>query len=445
MNRLLETIGISADRLARLRNEMAWVVTGQLLSFVGGFAGIKILTTVLGPQGYGELALGLTIAGLLNLALYGPASNVVARFFSICREREELGIYFSVLRRSHRLLAVGVALLAAVAGGVAWATGGERWGGIVMAASLFGIVGGINASYLALQNAVRQRKVVALHQGADVWLRVAFAAAFLLAVPGSGTVALLGYAAGTLFVTVSQAVFALRNDDIRAGWTAPAGEPERQRERLREFGRYAAPFVVWAGIAFVSIYGDRWVLQYLFGEREVGIYAALYQIAAAPVNLLVAVVNQLAVPIIFERAGSMTSVDQAAGSARLLNKTVAAASLLLLAVTGGFWLFGEEAALLLTSGEFAARHQLLWLLALGLSLFSVGQIMATKGLYYNRPRIYLWPKSIQTVSFLALSLWLGRELGITGVALSLCGSSLIHLVMVAYANARLESPLSSST
>ena len=435
MNRLLETIGISADRLARLRNEMAWVVAGQLLSFVGGFAGIKILTTVLGPQGYGELALGLTIAGLLNLALYGPASNVVARFFSICRERGELGIYFAALKRSHRWLASGVALLAAVAAGIAWVAGGGRWGGIVMAASLFGIVGGINASYLALQNAVRQRKIVALHQGADVWLRVAFAAAFLLAVPGSGTVALLGYAAGTLFVTVSQAIFVQRNDDIRAGWTAPAGEPERQRERLREFGRYAAPFVVWAGIAFVSIYGDRWVLQYLFGEREVGIYAALYQIAAAPVNLLVAVVNQLAVPIIFERAGSMTSVDQAAASARLLNRTVAAASLLLLAVTGG---------LLLTSGEFAVRHQLLWLLALGLSLFSVGQIMATKGLYYNRPRIYLWPKSIQTVSFLALSLWLGRELGITGVALSLCGSSLIHLVMVAYANARLESPLSAS-
>ena len=93
-------------RVFQLRHELAWVVTGQLLAFLGGFAGIKILTNVLGPEGYGQLALGLTIAGLLNMFVYGPIGQVVLRFFSVYRERGELSIYFTILKNAHITSAV---------------------------------------------------------------------------------------------------------------------------------------------------------------------------------------------------------------------------------------------------------------------------------------------------------------------------------------------------
>ncbi|HEX9078711.1 MAG TPA: hypothetical protein VF795_03915, partial [Desulfuromonadaceae bacterium] len=86
------------ERIVKLRHEMAWIVAGQFFGFVGGFAGIKALTNIMGPKGYGELALGLTIAGLFNMYVYGPIANVVARFFAVYRERGRLGVYFAVLK-----------------------------------------------------------------------------------------------------------------------------------------------------------------------------------------------------------------------------------------------------------------------------------------------------------------------------------------------------------
>lgn len=88
------SIKIRLNQLYHVRHEMIWVVVGQILAFLGAFAGIKILTNVMRPEGYGQLALGMTIAGLLNMFIYGPIGQVVGRFFSVCREKNELSVFF---------------------------------------------------------------------------------------------------------------------------------------------------------------------------------------------------------------------------------------------------------------------------------------------------------------------------------------------------------------
>jgi O-antigen/teichoic acid export membrane protein len=120
-----------------LRGETGWVLAGQGIAFVGSFLGIKILTGMLGPKGYGELALGLTIAGLFNMYLYGPLANVVARFFSVYRERGDLAVYFGVLKKSHLLLAVSLTVLAALIGLILWPWLGLDWALIGVIATLY--------------------------------------------------------------------------------------------------------------------------------------------------------------------------------------------------------------------------------------------------------------------------------------------------------------------
>ena len=70
-----------ANRFAQVWQEIIWVIVGQILTFIGGFAGIKILTNVMGPEGYGKLALGMTIAGMMNMFVFGPIGQVILRFF----------------------------------------------------------------------------------------------------------------------------------------------------------------------------------------------------------------------------------------------------------------------------------------------------------------------------------------------------------------------------
>jgi O-antigen/teichoic acid export membrane protein len=437
MNPVAERLKLLLERSWKLRHEMTWIVTGQVIGFLGGFIGIKVLTNIMGPKGYGQLALGLTIAGIFNMYVYGPIANVVARFFVAYRERGQLGSYFAVLKKYHGLLAVMVSLSSLAASGIAGLYLGGEWALIILLSSLYGVASGINVSYISLQSAIRQRKIVALHQGADVWLRIGLSVALLLLLGNSGYFSLLGYLLGTLLVTISQGIFALRNNEIRFYWRGDAADDAEKRETYREFSGYAASFVIFAVFASVSMYSDRWILQGMFGVSVVGIYSAIYQIAASPVNIFFAMVNQLVVPIVFERAGTMTSAAQAENSAKLVRLTVVLSSLAGIFVTAVSCVFSEPLVRLLTNGTFAGFHNILWIIVLGLFLFNIAQLFTIKGLYCNRPRIYFWPKAWQACSFLLLAYPLAKKYGIYGVAAAICGSSLLYLGSVVFVNRKI--------
>ncbi len=437
MMHLAERVKPLLGRLWGLRHEATWILFGQFVGFVGGFIGIKVLTNIMGPKGYGQLALGLTIAGVFNMYVYGPIANVVARFFVAYRERGQLGSYFSVLKKSHGLLALILSLSALAASGIAGLFLGGEWSLIILLSSLFGVASGINVSYISLQSAIRQRKIVALHQGADVWLRIGLSVALLLLFGTSGCYSLLGYLLGTLLVTISQGIFALRNAEIRSHWSGDSADDAEKRGAYREFSGYAASFMLFAVFASVSMYSDRWILQGMFGVGAVGIYSAIYQIAASPVNIFFAMVNQLVVPIVFERAGAMTQQSQAASSASLVRFTVLFSTLAAALITAVACALSEPLVRLLTNRTFAVYHNMLWITVLGLSLFNIAQLFTIKGLYCNRPRIYFWPKAWQAGSFLLLAYLLAKHFGITGVAAAICGSSFLYLGAVVFVNRKI--------
>lgn len=444
MKNLFVALKLLRDRFHSLRREMAWILTGQFFGFVGGFIGIKILTNMLGPTGYGQLALGLTIAGLLNTYAYGPVANVVARYFSVYRERGRLNIYFTVLKCSHRRLALAGVTLAVVAGsGTAWFLGGE-WALIVLLSFLYGIASGINASYISLQNAIRQRQVVALHQGADVWLRIGLSVALIFLFAKSGCSALLGYLLGTTLVTLSQRIFALRNSMIHDAWHVPATPPEKVREAWHEFSHYATSFMLFAVFASFSLYADRWLLQGLYGSGAVGIYAAVYQIAASPVNIFFSMVSQLVTPIVFERAGALTSSSNAKSGMALLRQTVMVSSLVALLITAVAAVCSGPLVRVLTNATFAYHHRLLPVMVIGLCIFNLGQQLTIKGLAFNQPRIYLLPKILQAASLLVSGYVLARWYAIAGVAWAVCLSSFVYLAAVLLVNGRLRLNLSGN-
>ena len=62
--------------------EVAWVVAGQAAAVVGSLALLRLLTTIMTPDEYGRLALGLTLAGLVGQAMTGGVANGIGRFRS---------------------------------------------------------------------------------------------------------------------------------------------------------------------------------------------------------------------------------------------------------------------------------------------------------------------------------------------------------------------------
>ena len=423
-----------ASRFRRVSGEAGWVVLGQGLAFLGNFALIKLLTSELGPAAYGQLSLGISIAGVLHMFLYGPMEQTALRFVSVYRETGRTRLLLVLLKQAHRYAAAIVLAVAAGLSVAAYVAAGPDWGLLMLCALCFGVAGGVNATLSSLQTALRQRRSAAIFQGADVWLRLGLALTALLLLPHGATTVLLGFCLGTLCIALAQGWALARNP----AWRDQAGGTDDSREDAArsELLRYAMPYVGFAAFAWLGSYSDRWMVLAFADEHSVGIYAALLQIANAPIALFLGMTNQYLVPLIFDRAGAAQTAQQHASSARLLKLATAAYATGLAVMVAVAAAFGEPLVRLLTNAEFAQHASLLWVLCAGLGLASMGQLLVVKGLSRNSSREYMAAKVVQVVALLAAAPLLIQSLGLLGMGLALCASGSAYLLAVALTNRR---------
>ena len=159
------------SRFKRLAKEGSWIVAGQVAAVAGTLVLVRVLTERLDPAQYGQLALGLTVAGLLNQTVLGGISAGIARLYSIADERQALRAY---LLDSARLLcyatlaviAVGLAVMACLV-----SLGYSPWLGLAAAAMVFSLLSGFTGALTGIQNAARQRAAAAFNGGLDVGRR----------------------------------------------------------------------------------------------------------------------------------------------------------------------------------------------------------------------------------------------------------------------------------
>ena len=84
------------------------------MAVLGAMIGVRILTGVLTPEVYGQLALGMTVATFTNVAVLGPLSNGATRFFAPAREAGGLPGYFAAVKRLVLQASTAVLLLSLV-------------------------------------------------------------------------------------------------------------------------------------------------------------------------------------------------------------------------------------------------------------------------------------------------------------------------------------------
>jgi O-antigen/teichoic acid export membrane protein len=203
---------LDADLKSRLPRqgvvvESVWVVSGQAAAVIGSLIGLRLLTEMLDPATYGELALGLTLALIANQTLFGPLANGAMRFFSTALEMNDVTAYVTALRTiASRMTAfiIAVTMLLLL---LLHVLGQIRWVGLLLAVSAFSVLAGYNGILNGMQNAARQRGLVAIHQGLDTWLRFFVAITFMIWFGADSAVAMGGFAAATLMVLTSQCLF----------------------------------------------------------------------------------------------------------------------------------------------------------------------------------------------------------------------------------------------
>jgi len=415
-------IKVISSRYYHLAKEGTWILLGQVSAVLGALVLVRVLTEYLDPVQYGRIALGLTVVGLVDQVAMGGLSNGISRFYSVAAEKQEFGGY---MRASRRL--IFFATLVVFGAGATLLTGlsllgGDRWISLAAAALLFAVLSIYNSTLSGIQNAARQRAVVAFHGALDAWLKILLAVAAVLLLGGSGTAVVLAYAGSSLLVNTSQFIFLRRL--IPPSRTGGGDD----RAWMLRIWAYSWPFSIWGIFTWAQQSSDRWALEVFASTQEVGLYAVLFQLGYTPIALATGMAVSFIGPILYQKSGDATSDSRNAFVHELawritfscLAMTLLAFSL---AMTLHEWIFR-----LVVAAEFRSISYLLPWVVLAGGLFAAAQMLGLKLMSEMRSAAMLRAKIVTALLGIVFNIYGASVAGTKGIAISAVAFSTVYFL-----------------
>lgn len=431
---------LGSPRIRRLAKEGTWIVAGQIASVAGALALVRVLTEHLSPTQYGDLALALTLGILVCQVAFSGAMPGILRYYTVAVDEGDTHQYFAATRRMMRYSTLAAAGLSALLLFGLVLIGRSYWMGTVAIAIMFSILGSYNATLSMIQNAARQRKVVALHSALDAWLKVVFVAALLAWAAKTVEVVIVGYVLSLLLVIGSQSIFIRRL--ITQQMPSRINEPARWSSLI---WLYSKPFVVFNIFTWVQTSSDRWALEVFATTQEVGLYTVLMQIGYTPISIVTGLAITFISPILFQRSGDAT--EQARNdSARQLawQLTLMALALTAVGFLLAFFFHGWIFRLFVAEEYRPVSNQLPWMVLAG-GLFAAGQVISLKLMSDMNTQALMAPKVVTAIAGTLLSFAGAYIAGLRGVVFALVAFSVLHLLWISLVGARRKSFLPKGT
>lgn len=382
---------------------------GSAVSVLGSLVLVRVLTEYLPPAEYGRLTLTLTLGVLVCQVAFTGSMPGIMRFYALAAEKGQLSAYF---RGSWQMFLYGVGLAlvlggALLAGMTIWSRGGMT--GLTLLAVIFSILASLNSTLSAIQNSARQRRVVALHGGADAWLKIIFAVVLMAWLEATAAHVVVGYTLSMLFILASQLLFMRRLI------------PEKSPDRVgcagwrQQIWHYSKPFVFFNMFTWAQASSDRWALEMLATTSDVGLYATLLQLGWAPISILTGLATTLIGPILFGRSGDAQDVARNDSVHRLSwNLTYLALLLTAIGFVFASILHAQLFELLVASKYRGVSHLLPWMVLAG-GLFSASQVLGLKMLSDLKTHEMIWPKVLTSLLGILFSFGGAYLYGLPGV------------------------------
>lgn len=410
---------LSALRGRGLVGETVWLGLGRALAALGAIASIRILTDVLPPAAYGDLMLGMSGAMLAQALLFSPISTTLQRFYSASLENDTGGGYWRAAVHAIKWTTGLVILAGLVLASVLAATDHLAWAPLIVAATLFAVCSGFGGIFDSVQNAARNRRLVAIHQVLEQWLRIGMAVGLMALAGASGWAGMAGFAAAAGLLAISRWWFFQPQRQLLQ---AQAGSIPESRD---EMAAYAWPFICWGFFFWATHACDRWTLRLFSDAAEVGYYAVLFQLGVYPLQLLTDLIQQLLGPIFFSRAGDGRDRQRMQSVFRLQWQILAVTFPLVVVATATAWLLSDWVLYVFAAPAYRGCAPLLPVMTLAGGLAAATQV-ACLALISGRNVRPLLPVRVGGSVVICLLCGIGGAwMGMTGIVWALMGGQAV--------------------
>jgi O-antigen/teichoic acid export membrane protein len=403
----------------RIVREAVWVASGQLVQIAARLLGLRIITDLVAPDVYGEVALLLGVATLAHNLFCMPVLTSCLRFYPDAEAAGRVALFRDFV--SGLLLRRTLALVAAVLlGGAAFVLLLHGEGSLAGfgALALLLALDVMRLFEVTLQNAARRQAAFSLWGAADACMRPLFAIGAILLLGPRAPVVILGYAAGIALVNS-----AFRGTAVRGA--APRGEAGSWVvDTRRALLRYAAPLVPLALLDWIMVLSDRYLLAALSGANEVGVYAAGYGLGSMAFIIAGQMLMLIVRPVVFD-AISRGDVER---ERRVVIGWLALLGGILLAGLVALVLLRHEIVQLVLGEAFWGAAPILPWIGAAYALQSLRHVFDTLILGQGRTRRLLVNHSIAAATASSVYLLLIPELGSLGAALGTAAGMAASLV-----------------
>lgn len=423
-------LNMKSNRLKRLSGETLWILAGSAIAIIGSLSLVRLLTEYLNTTQYGELALALTVANLINQVVMCGLISGIGRFYSIAKEHHALHAYrrdsyLLLARATMAIVSIGLSLVL-----FAYFSSQTNWISLIVVTILFATMSSYNSVFSDVQNAARNRSIAVANNSLDFFLRLLVSFLVLQLLPVTATSVMLAY------VFCSLIVFFTNNLSLR--YVIPPHEDQISEGGLKsgrwktQIWSYAWPFSAWGLFTWGQQASDRWALQLFSSTSEVGVFAVLFQLGYAPVLMMSGIFSGFLTPIFFQRAGDATNNERTL-SVHRINWLVSAC--LLSITTVGFlvaWPLHRYIFAIFVSADYREYSYLLPWFVLSGGLFATGQMLVLKILSEIRSRVLIVVKigtALIGIALNTLGAWLG---GLYGIVIAMVGFSAIYLLWMAW-------------
>ncbi|NWF72392.1 MAG: lipopolysaccharide biosynthesis protein [Nitrospirae bacterium] len=410
------------------RSDLLPVGVSQIVAALGQIIGVRLLTEVLTPAVFGEIALILGVSTLVTSIVVHPTMQALLRYHA---EYAHLGSSSPVERTAVQAILKNVwfALPVSIPLGILAVAAG--WISIPVALLLLVLMAadGMQMVRTTIMNASRQHHRYGAWQIAESWGRP------LLAYAATSWLGIHPEIVLSSFIAVTVGIYGVMR--YTAG-PAPGGTHVCHVDEgnlLRTFQSYARPLTPLGLLGWLSGMADRYMIGGLLSVQSVGMYAAVYGLASRPILMLSSIAETSIRPVYYSAV--MRKDLQESRKHLVLWFAIVFCSGTALCVL--FSLFHHELAKLLLGPAFREASYLMPWIAGGYVLFALYHIAVRVCLAHDAPHLVTATEAGRAVLALAIGFLFIKMYGLYGAAIAVpiyCGVQLLASVYLARRSVR---------